>query len=176
MGNLILDDLDLYSDLLSSVGTNDKDRPLIPIECSDMIVKLKEETGESWEQLSKRLGLGKKRKIKTSSAPPDTTQIKLFEKLQNLSRKNAYALGWGRSGDGKIGFTIGCLVAGLEDKNAHDIILDAVLASQETDKPILKTDVIDICNRVRSSPEKPAKEIIEHVLEIMPVREHGHMI
>ena len=172
----ILDDLDVYSDLLSSVGTNDKDRPLTPIECSDLIVRLKEETGESWEQLSKRLGLGKKRKVKTSRAPPDTTQIKLFEKLQDLSRKNAYALGWGRSGDGKIGFTIGCLVAGLEDKNAHDIILDAVLASQETDKPILKTDVQDICNRVRNSPEKPAKEIIKHVLEIMPVTTHLHKI
>ena len=65
MSGLILDDLDLYSDLLSSVGTHDKDRPLTPIECSDLIVRLKEETGESWEQLSKRLGLGKKRKIKT---------------------------------------------------------------------------------------------------------------
>ena len=176
MSGLILDDLDLYSDLLSSVGTHDKDRPLTPIECSDLIVRLKEETGESWEQLSKRLGLGKKRKIKTSSAPPDTTQIKLFEKLQNLSRKNAYALGWGRTGDGKIGFTIGCLVASLPDKDAHDIILDAVLASQETDKPILKTDVLDICNRVRNSPEKPAEEIVEDVLEYKPVMEHFYKI
>ena len=176
MGNLILDDLDLYSDLLSSVGTHDKDRPLLPIECSDMIVRLKEETGESWEQLSKRLGLGKKRKIKTSSAPPDTAQIKLFEKLQNLSRKNAYALGWGRTGDGKIGFTIGCLVASLPDKDAHDIILSAVLASQDTDKPILKTDVINICDRVRGSPEKPVEEIIEYVLKIKPVTEILHKI
>ena len=176
MSGLILDDLDLYSDLLSSVGTHDKDRPLTPIECSDLIVRLKEETGESWEQLSKRLGLGKKRKIKTSSAPPSTAQIKLFEKLQNLSRKNAYALGWGRTGDGKIGFTIGCLVASLPDKDAHDIILDAVLASQETDKPILKTDVLDICNRVRNSPEKPAEEIIEDVLKYKPVMEHIYKI
>ena len=172
----ILDDLDVYSDLLSSVGTNDWDRPLTPIECSDLIVRLKEETGESWEQLSKRLGLGKKRKIKTSSAPPDTTQIKLFEKLQNLSRKNAYALGWGGSDDGKVGFTIGCLVAGLPDKNTHDIILGAVLTSQETDKPIIKTDVLDICNRVRKTPEKPAEEIIEDVLKYKPVIEHFHKI
>jgi len=172
----LLDDLDLYSDLLSSVGTKNKDRPLTPIECSDLIVRLKEETGESWEQLSKRLGLGKKRKIKTSSAPPDTTQIKLFEKLQDLSRKNAYALGWGGSGDGKIGFTIGCLVASLPDKNTHDIILGAVLASQETDKPILKTDVINICNRIRKSPEKPAEEVIEDVLKYKPIMEHLHKI
>ena len=176
MSGLILDDLDLYSDLLSSVGTHDKDRPLTPIECSDLIVRLKEETGESWEQLSKRLGLGKKRKIKTSSAPPSTAQIKLFANLQNLSRKNAYALGWGRTGDGKVGFTIGCLVARLADKDAHDIILDAALASQETDKPILKTDVLDICNRVRNSPEKPAEEIVEDVLKYKPVMEHFYKI
>ena len=176
MSGLILDDLDLYSDLLSSVGTHDKDRPLTPIECSDLIVRLKEETGESWEQLSKRLGLGKKRKIKTSKAPPNPAQIKLFANLQNLSRKNAYALGWGRTGDGKVGFTIGCLVARLADKDAHDIILDAVLASQETDKPILKTDVLDICNRVRNSPEKPAEEIVKDVLEYKPVMEHFYKI
>ena len=42
----ITNDLDLFSDLLSSVGTNDKDRPLTPIECSDLIVRLKEETGD----------------------------------------------------------------------------------------------------------------------------------
>ena len=57
----LIDDLDVYSDLLLSVGTNDPDRPLTPIECSDLIVRLKEETGDTWEQISKRLQLGKKR-------------------------------------------------------------------------------------------------------------------
>ena len=50
----LIDDLDVYSDLLLSVGTNDADRPLTPIECSDLIVRLKEETGDTNEQISKR--------------------------------------------------------------------------------------------------------------------------
>ena len=86
----LLDDLDLYSDLVSSVGTNSSDRPLTPIECSDLIIRLSEETGETKEQLSKRLGLGRKRKIKTLDKPLDTTQIRLFEQLQDLSRKNSH--------------------------------------------------------------------------------------
>lgn len=176
MTDNILNDLDLYSDLVSSVGTYDKDRPLTPIECSDLIVKLKGETGDSWEALSKRLGLGKKRKTSTSKAPLDTTQIKLFEQLQKLSRKKAYMLGWGKSGDGKVGFTIGCLVASLPDKDAHDIILDAVLDSQETDNPIRKTDVVNILNRIRGSPETPVEEIIEHVMHIKPKVEHLYKI
>ena len=85
----LMDDLDLYSDLLLSVGTGTFERPLTPIECSDYIMQLKEETGQSWEQLSVKLGLGKKVKITTMDAPPDTTQIRFFAKLQKLSRKNA---------------------------------------------------------------------------------------
>ena len=38
----LLDDLDLYSDLVSSVGTGTSDRPLDPIECSDLIIRLSE--------------------------------------------------------------------------------------------------------------------------------------
>ena len=37
---------DFYSDLLMSIGTHDSDRPFTPIEVSDLIVRLKEETGE----------------------------------------------------------------------------------------------------------------------------------
>jgi len=142
----LLDDLDLYSDLVSSVGTGTSDRPLTPIECSDLIIRLIEETGETRDRISKRLGLGKKRKIKTLDAPPNTAQVKLFEQLQALSRKNAYMLGFGLS-DVIIPFTIGCLVAALPDKNDHNIILKTVKESQ------------------------PIEEIIEHVMKFKPVTE-----
>ena len=91
--------------------------------------------------MSKRLGLGKKAKLSTMDAPPDTTQIRFFAKLQNLSRKNAYAIGFGTSGEGTIGFTIGCLVADLPNKKDHDLILYAVLESQTGPKPLIKEDV-----------------------------------
>ena len=47
MSEKILDDLDVYSDLLLSIGTHDPNRPFTPIEVSDLIVQLKEETGDS---------------------------------------------------------------------------------------------------------------------------------
>ncbi len=165
----LLDDLDAYSDLLLSIGTHNPDRPFTPIEVSDMILRLKEETGDSWEGISKRVGLGKNKSIRSKST--DTTQIRLFEKLQNLSRRNAYILGWGASKDGKVAMTIGCDVAKLSDKDEQDIILNTILESLDTDKPIRKMDVKDILNRKSNSPETPIGEIIEHVMKIKPVME-----
>lgn len=171
MNQKILDDLDTYSDLLLSIGTHDPDRPFTPIEVSDLILKLKEETGDSWEELSKRVGLGKKLKTSTVKKPVDVTQIKLFEKLQNLSRRNAYMLGWGVSKDGKIAMTIGCDVAKLSNKDEQDIILNTVLESLDTDKPIRKMDVKNILERKIKSPETPIGEIIEQTMAIKPEME-----
>ena len=167
----ITDDLDVYSDLLLSIGTHGADRPFLPIEVSDLIVRLKKDTGDSWESLSKRVGLGKKLKSSTIKKSIDTTQIRLFEKLQNLSRKNAYILGWGMSGDGKVAMTIGCDIAKLSSKDEQDIFLNTILKSLETKKPIRKNDVKNILNRKTKSPEIPIGEIIEHVMSIKPVKE-----
>ncbi|MGY5144407.1 MAG: hypothetical protein ACW9XH_07995 [Candidatus Nitrosopumilus sp. bin_32a] len=167
----LLDDLDTYSDLLLSIGTHDPNRPFTPIEVSDHLLRLKKETGDSLQQLSKRVGLGKKLKKSTIKKPTDTTQIKLFEKLQNLSRRNVYMLGWGISKDGKIAMTIGCDIAKLSNPDEQDIFLNTILESLETDKPIRKDDVKDILNRKRNSPETPIGDIIEHVMKIKPVME-----
>ena len=176
MGSKLMDDLELYSDLLSSIGTGNEDRPLTPIECSDYIKRLQEETGESLEKISTRLGLGKKRKIKTMDKPPDTTQIKLFLKLQNLSRKSAYMLRFGKSTEKKVGFTIGCLVADLPDEKDQDIILQTVIKNVDSSKPITKTDVMHILERKKKSPETSIGKIIEHVMRIKPVTEVVNMI
>lgn len=168
MTSKILDDLDLFSDLLMSIGTHDPDRPFTPIEVSDLIIKLKEETGDSWEQLSKRVGLGKKLKSSTLKKSADTTQIKLFEKLQNLSRRYAYVLGWGTSKDGKVAMTIGCDIAKLSDTSEQDILLEAIIESLDTDQPIRKNDVKNILDRKIKSPETPMSKIIEHVKSMKP--------
>lgn len=169
MTGKLTDDLDLYSDLLASIGTGNKDRPLTPIECSDYIKRLQEETGESLEKLSTRLGLGKKRKIKTVDEPPDTTQIRLFLKLQKLSRKSAYMLRFGKSTGDRVGFTIGCLVADLPNKRDQDVILQTIMNSSGSQKEIIKVDVANILERKRKSPAVPIEEIIEHVMKIKPV-------
>ncbi len=167
----ILDDLDTYSDLLLSIGTHNTDRPFTPIEVSDLLLRLKKETGDSLEQLSKRVGLGKKRKKSTVDKQIDTSQIKLFEKLQNLSRRNAYMLGWGVSKDGKISMTIGCDIATIPNKDEQDIILNTILQSLDTNKPIRKNDVKNIINRKTKSPDTPIEGIIQHVMDIKPIIE-----
>ena len=167
----ILDDLDLFSDLLMSIGTHDPDRPFTPIEVSDLLIQLKDETNDSWEQLSKRVGLGKKLKSSTQKSSTDTTQIRLFEKLQNLSRKSTYVLGWGASKDGKVAMTLGCDVAKLSSKDDQDILISAILESLETEKPIRKNDVKSILDRKNKSPETSIVDIIEHVKSIKPETE-----
>lgn len=167
----LLDDLDSYSDLLLSIGTHDPDRPLVPIEVSDGVLRLKKETGDSWEDLSKRVGLGKKKKTSTVKKKTDTTQIKLFEQLQNLSKRNAYSIGWGKSKNGKVAMTLGCDIAKLPNKDDHDILINTIIESLDTEKPIRKDDVKNILDRKIKSPEIPIGEIIEHVMNIKPVME-----
>ncbi len=171
MTKKILDDLDLYSDLLLSIGTHAPNRPFTPIEVSDILLRLKEETGESWEELSKRVGLGKKKKNSMMKKGIDTTQIRLFEKLQHLSRRNAYAIGWGQSKDGRISMTSGCNIAKLPNKDDHDILINTIIESSETEKPILKEDVRNILDRKTKSSETPIDEIIEYVMKVKPVTE-----
>ncbi len=171
MTGKILDDLDLYSDLLMSIGTHNPDRPFTPIEVSDLLLRLKEETGDSLEQLSKRVGLGKKKKSSTVKKDADPTQIKNFQKLQNLSRRNAYSIGWGKSKDGKVAMTLGCDIAKLPNKDDHDILINTILERFETEKPLEPNDIENILDRKFKSPETPMAEMIEHVMSIKPKTE-----
>lgn len=176
MTSRLLDDFELYSDLFTSVGTGTADRPLTPIECSDLIIRLEKETGESKSQISKRLGLGRKKKIHTLDKPPDTTQLVNFEKLQNLSRKNSYMLGFRDRDSATIPFTIGSIVVDLPNKEDHNIILKTVLGSYGKKKEINKDDVKEIVSRKKKSPETPIEEIIESVMKVKPVIDHYYLI
>lgn len=171
----LLDDLDLYSDLVLSVGEGAGDRPLAPIEVSDLILRLERETGETRQQISRRLGLGRKAKVSSMNKPPDTTQINRFLKLQNLSRKNACMLGF-RAAPGKIPFTLGAVVADLPDKGDHDAILKAVLASYDTKKRMTRNDVREIVYRKKASPAEPIDGIIEAAMRARPAADRRYMI
>ena len=71
----------------------------------------------------------------------DDTQVRLFEKLQNLSRKNVYMIGWGRSKDGKVSMTSACDIAKLNDKDEQDVILNTMIEYQDTEKNLEKTKI-----------------------------------
>ena len=166
----LLEDLELYSNLISSVGSHSGNRRLTPIECSDLIIRLKNETQEGWEQISKRLSLGKKTKISTLDAPNDATQVRNFKDLQNLSRKNAYMLGFG-SDEAKIPFTLGVLVSSLPNKEDHNIILKTTL-----EKDLKKKDIMKIVDLKKKSSTVSIEEIIEQVIKAKPVIDEYYLI
>jgi hypothetical protein len=160
----ILDNIEILSDLLASLGTHSKDRILTPFECSTHIVRLKEETGESWEDVSKRLSLGKKKK-NDFTKKTDTTMVRNFANLQSLTKKRGYAIGWGVSTPDKVAFTSAVYISKLDSENDQIRLMDTILDSIKDDSEdyITKNDVIKIVEEKRKSPETPIEGIIASV-------------
>jgi hypothetical protein len=168
MSDNLLDDFDFYSDLLMSIGTHNSDRPFTPIEVSDSLLRLQRETGDSLEELSKRVGLGKKKKISVMKKKIDTTQIKNFQNLQKLSRRNVYSLGWGQSKDGKVAMTLGVDISRLSNKDDQDVLFNSIIENIDTENSLVKNDVKNIVDRKIKSPEIDISEIIELVKNTKP--------
>ncbi len=161
----ILDNMDIFSDLLASLNTHSKDRILTPFECSTYIVGLKEETNESWEEVSKRLSFGKKKTNNFTKKSTDTTMVRNFASLQDITKKRGYAIGWGTSTDDKVSFSSAVYVSKLVSENDQIKLMDAVLesAKDDTEKSLTKNEVIKIVEEKRKSPETSIDDIIMSV-------------
>jgi hypothetical protein len=64
--------------------------------------------------------------------------------------------------------TLGCDIAKLSDKDEQDILINTIIETSDTEKPIVKNDVKNILDRKIKSPEIPISEIIEHVSNTKP--------
>lgn len=170
MSGKLVDDLELYSDLLLSVGTHKGKRPLIPIEVSNLIVRLKEEEKLDDKEVSKRLDLGKATKI-TNLDKNDPTQVKQFLKLQNLSLKSRKLLGWGNTEPDKIPFTTGVIISELDDKKDQDIVIQSCL-----ERGIKKDEANRILDLKKKSPGIKIDDCIEKVLKIRPITEIWYIV
>jgi hypothetical protein len=157
----LVDDLDLYSDLLASVGTHQHERPLTPIQVSNLIQKLFDEQQETTQQISKRLGF----KDKTH------TQTKNFLRLQKLPKQIHGALGWGNAEPDKVAFTIGVYFAELNDNNE---IIKGIKACLEND--ISKNEARRIVDLKKKNPATPIEECIEKVKKIRPIIDVSYII
>tara|TARA_Y100001936_G_scaffold168003_1_gene164200 strand:- start:3811 stop:4593 length:783 start_codon:yes stop_codon:yes gene_type:complete len=116
----ISEDIDKLTDLSLSVGRQGRQnkgiqRPLTPIEVAQYIKQLKEETGESDSDISKRLRLGKP-KLKEGRMEDihvekaSDSQVKLFLRLLRIDEKSVRLIGW--NGDpGKVVFSTAVLLA-----------------------------------------------------------------
>lgn len=75
-------------------------RPLTPIECAEYIQEIKNETGESDHDISKRLQLGKPKsgsgKILNDIdiEKPDPSQVQSFLRLLKISKKSVHLIGF----------------------------------------------------------------------------------
>lgn len=163
--NPLLDDIDLFSDLLASVGTHLKDRPLSPYEVSNCIVRLQNETGETWEQISSRLSLGKK-KTNNFYKKTDTTMVNKFIKLQKLTKKRVYSIGWGEASEDMVGFTSASDISKLTNEEDQIKLFDAILESAQNSsgKKLGKEDVKKIIEEKSKSIQTPIEEIIQSVM------------
>lgn len=156
----LIDDLDKYSDLILSVKTHEKERPLEPIEVSKYIMRMiKELPNETLLQISKRLHLN------------DATQTKDFLKLLELPEKVHYLLGWKVHQDEKIPFTLAVELSGLENKDDIEYLIKAGLEHKFT-----KNEAIRIVQLKKKFLEKPIDVCIEEVLKVRPVIEKGYLI
>lgn len=150
----LVDDLDSYSDLLASVGTHQHERPLTPIQVSNLIQRLFVEQQETIQQISKRLGF----KDETN------TQTKYFLRLQKLPKQIHAVLGWGNAEPDKVPFTIGVYFTELNDNNE---IIKGIKACLEND--ISKNEARRIVDLKKKNPTMPIEECIEKVKKIRPI-------
>lgn len=135
MTEKISDDIDKLTDLSLSVGQQGRknkgiQRPLTPIEVAQYIKQLKEETGESDADISKRLGLGKP-KLKEGRMEDiyvekaSDSQVKLFLKLLRIDEKSVRLIGF--QGDpGKCVFSTAVLLATYPPEVQNAIIQSVI--------------------------------------------------
>jgi len=167
----LTDDLELFSDLLLSVGTHESKRRLIPIEVAELILRFKTEEQLTLSELSKRLDLGRPKKIeKVHTTERDPTQVTKFLNLLKLSKKSRKLPGWGRTEPDKIPFTTASIIAELPDQNEQDVIIQSSI-----EKGIKKNEAKRLVDLKKKTPEMPIAECIQKVLNIRPVTEISYI-
>lgn len=176
--NKLLDDVKTYAQLLNSVarqkdGTGIK-RPLTPVQCAYYIKRLIDENGESLEQVSERLGLGKPKNISDIYKKRDTTQVTSFLNLLKVSEKSRDLAGWGYEKYPKIPFS---LIAQLSTMTSEE--QDLIIQSTFTDsgKRVLgKEDVKKIRKWRNNNQNLPIADCLKNVLKLKPVSQITYLV
>ena len=136
MTNKLTDDIDKLTDLALSVGHQGRkqkgiQRPLTPIEVAKYIQRIKDENNETDAQISKRLGLGKKKsksgKIMEDmeTVKPSTSQVQNFLKFLKFSEKSVTGIGF-KGDPGKVVFSTAIKAHNLESSEQDSIILNTL--------------------------------------------------
>ena len=163
-------DADKYVDLLNSVGQqglgSGRKRPLSPVECALAIQRIIDEEGESLDEISERLGLGKPKNMSNIYKKRDTTQLTMFLNLLKVSEKSRSLAGW-TTDDSLVPFSTIAQLSSLTEKE-QDVILQSI-------RKLGKEDVQKIKKWRNENPELPIEECIEKVFKLKPVTVITHL-
>lgn len=177
MGRLV-SDIKLYAKLLNSVGQQGSGggrRPLSPVECARYMQQILDEEGDSLEQLSKRLNLGKPKDTSNIYKKRDTSQATTFLNLLKVSERSRDLAGWQTSDHPQIPFsTIAQLHTMSEDD--QDAIVQTILKSTGRKRVLGKEDVKKIKQWRRDNPDISIHEGIERVLKLKPITIIRHIV
>lgn len=153
----LLNDLDEYAKLLSSIGTHKGERPLPPLEVAKRIKLLRDEC-KSLNEVSERLSL-------------DAKIIGQFLSLLSLPETVHGIIGWGYTDKFRLAFTTASIIAELEDAYDQEILAKAAQISA-----FKKNEVQDVVSLKKRNKNKKIEECIESVLRFRPVIEKGYMV
>jgi len=175
----ITEDIDRLTDLSLSVGTfsskhKSSQRPLTPIEVAKYIKMIKDETGESDKDISKRLKLGRKRS-KSGKIIEDVddenrsdSQVKSFLRLLKISKKSVHLIGF--NGDPTpVKFSTATKLHKLKPED-QDLILRQIA------KHKLSRDEVIRVLEYQKKYELPYEECIDKVLNIRPDKSVQYMV
>lgn len=176
--NKLTSDIKLYAKLLQSVGRQGQglgqSRPLSPVDCAYCIQRLINEEGDTLEQVSERLGLGKSSGTSSIYKKRDTSQIVSFLNLLKVSEKSRSFAGWGYEKYPKISFSIISQLSSLTPTE-QDIVIQSIFASNNK-KLLGKDDIKQIKKWKRENPNISIKTYVEQFLKLKPTTNITHMV
>ena len=174
----IIEDIDKLTDLALSVGTQANKnkriaRPLTPIEVAEYIQMIKNETGESDKDISKRLKLGRKKSksgvlVDINDDERDDSQVKNFLKLLKISKKSVHLIGF-LGNISPVKFSTAAKLYNLEHSD-QDLILKAVV------KHKLVKDEVGRILQYQKKYKIPFDDCIEKVIHIRPEISNQYMV
>jgi len=136
-------------DLLATLGTHRRDRPLSPLEAA--------------RKLDEELGRG----VRPEQYPVSSYTIRKFLSLLNLPKPLQKMLGWGGIKRGEIGLEAAYRISTLKERRDQE-----KLAKETVERELSQKEVSKVVRYKRRLNEKPIEDCIDSVVEMRPKKRH----
>ena len=140
-------------ELLATLGTHRRDRPLSPLEAA---LKLKEELNSG---------------VRPEQYPVSVYTIRKFQSLLRLPDSVKKMLGWGGVRNGEIGLEAACRILALKESLDREI-----LAKETVERELSQKEVSKVVRYKRRLNKKPIEDCIDSVVEMRPKKRYFFII